>query len=498
MKKLLFIAGAIYLCVSNTLAQVNFFHRANFDTLKYSWGKEVKYLEGKFYVFGGFTRETTVGSNKVYLSKHDINGNQIFLQKADTLKDSISYYPGLPKASYLHNSGKIYATGPISYEPYRSAGGLYLFDTSGSFNYIVNKQDSDIYYQNLTKQSEYLYALGTIGDTFLERTDILLTKFDTNLNIIWEQKWGMAEADYPIGIFPTNDSGVVFAASSGIVYQWEGHIMKVDKDGNLVFDRYDPVSLGVGELHLMDYNEEKAQYIFYKGYYTNNNQTYISEVFQTDTGLQQQWKKSWIVDNFNPTFSDAYGLWNSVRVSDGHVFCGNKNSASEGWVFKVSDAGVMIWEATYKDLPGVNWPAGHSFYISGIDTIPDGGFVLSGSTVDSINRQVAFIMRIDSNGCFSNDTCEAIFYNSITYYPPAVSVKIFPNPLHDFFQIQINNAQLNNASILVTDLLGRKTISQKIEGEITTIQTNTWASGLYLWSIIENNIQVKSGKVIKE
>lgn len=498
MKKFLFIAGSIYLCVSITHAQVNFFHRANFDTLKYSWGKEVKYFEGRFYVFGGFTRETTVGSNKVYLSKHDIGGSQIFLQKADTLKDSISYYPGLPKAMYLHNSGKIYATGPISYEPYRSAGGLYLFDTSGSFNYVINKQDSDIYYQNITGDSQFLYALGQIADTFNERSEIILSKFDLSMNSIWHRKWGGADVDAPRGIFMTSDGGVVFAATSGPLWVWEGHIMKVDKDGDLVFDRYAPNVLGLGELHLLDFNEEKSQYLLFKAYLTNNNQTFIMEVFQTDTSLQLQWKKSWIIyDTFGPT--DRYGLWNTVRISDGHVFCGNKTSASEGWVFKINDAGDMIWEATYKDLPGVNWPSnGHSFYVSGIDTIPDGGFVLSGMTNDSINRFVSFIMRIDSNGCFSNDTCEAIFYNSITYYPAAVSVKVFPNPVNDFLQFQITNAQLNNASILVTDLLGRKITSQNVKGELTTLQTSLWSSGLYLWSIIENERIVKSGKIIKE
>ncbi len=497
MKNLFFISCFLYLCISVSYAQVNFFHRANFDTLKYSWGKEVKYFEGKFYVFGGFIRETTVGSYKVYLTKHDLEGNQLFLQKADTLGDSVSYYPALPNAMYLEAEGKIYATGSNSYAPYKAAGCLYSFDTTGSFNYALNKQDSSVYYEGITKQGDFIYVVGEIVDSFSDRSNLLIAKYDTGLNKIWERKFITTESDLCRGIFPTSDSGVVFAVSTGPAWQWMGHIMKVDKDGNLAFDRYDSFSLGLGELHLMDYNNERNYYLFNKFYYTNNNQTQIMEVLQTDTGLQLQWKKSWIIyDVFGPT--DRYGLWNNVRVSDGHVFCGNKTSASEGWVFKINDTGDMVWEATYKDLPGVNWPAGHSFYISGIDTIPNGGFVLSGSTVDSINRQVAFIMRIDSNGCFSNDTCEAIFYNSITYYPPSVSVTVFPNPAKDFFQIQINGAQLNNASIVIADLFGRKISAQKIEGEVTTVYTDNWTTGLYIWSITEEWRTVKSGKVIKE
>lgn len=498
MKKLLFIAEFLFLCMSLSHAQVNFFHRANFDTLKYSWGKEVKYCEGKFYVFGGFIRETTVGSYKVYLTTHDLEGNQLLLQKADTLGDSVSYYPALPNAMYLASNGKIYATGNKAYAPYMAAGSIYLFDTTGSFNYVVNKQDSSIYYEGITKQSDFIYVVGEIVDSLGDRSNLLIAKYDTALNQIWERTFITPESDLCRGVFSTSDSGVVFAASTGPVWAWVGHIMKVDKNGSLVFDRYDPVSLGLGELHLMDYNNEKSYYLFNKFYYTNNNQTQIMEVLQTDTGLHLQWKKSWIIyDTFGPT--DRYGLWNNVRVSDGHVFCGNKNSAGEGWVFKINDTGDMIWEATYTNLHGVAWPSfGHTFYISGIDTIPNGGFVLSGSTVDSINRQVAFIMSIDSNGCFSNDTCEAIFYSGITYYSSAVSVKVFPNPVNEILQVQITNAQLNTASILVADLLGRRVVAQKLEGELITIPTNLWSSGLYFWTIIENERIVKSGKVLKE
>lgn len=319
MKKFFFITGFLYLCTSISHAQVNFFHRANFDTLKYSWGKEVKYSEGKFYVFGGYIRETTVGSYKVYLTKHDLEGNQLLLQKADTLGDSVSYYPALPNAMHLGVDGKIYATGSNSYAPYMAAGCMYSFDTTGSFNLAVNKQDSSVYYEGITKQGDFIYVVGEIVDSFADRSNLLIVKYDTGFNQIWERKFITAESDLCRGIFSTSDSGVVFAASTGPVWQWAGHIMKVDKDGNLAFDRYDPFSLGLGELHLMDYNYEKGYYLFNKFYYTNNNQTQTMEVLQTDTGLHLQWKKSWIIyDTFGPT--DRYGLWNNVRVADGHVF----------------------------------------------------------------------------------------------------------------------------------------------------------------------------------
>jgi len=337
-------------------------------------------------------------------------------------------------------------------------------------------------------------------DTFMDRSQIYLVKYDTALNKIWERNWGGADADYPRGIFPTLDGGVIFAVTSGMpYYAWEGHLVKVSKDGDIVFDKYNPSVLGRGSLRLFDFNESNNQLLFARGYYlTPAELMFKIELILTDIDLNLIWKKTWTQDSLYEIQS-AYDMWNSIRVNDGYLVCGTKNQGFEGWVFKTDFEGNMLWEATYRDLPNVSWGSLYYFFITGIDTLPDDrGYILSGSTNDSLNRQVAFIMSIDKNGCFSDDTCEAKQYVSITYYAPAIRAQVFPNPFTNTLQIKIENAQLNGAELIITDLLGRTVAREKLQKELTTFYTQNWAEGIYVWSLVEDGLVVKSGKLVKE
>jgi hypothetical protein len=123
---------------------------------------------------------------------------------------------------------------------------------------------------------------------------------------------------------------------------------------------------------------------------------------------------------------------------------------------------------------------------------------LSGITTDSLDRPVAFIMSIDKDGCFSDDTCEAKQYVSITYFDAAIKVQVFPNPIQDFVSIKVTNAQLNGAELIITDLIGRTVAKQTLLQELTSFSTQDWSNGMYVWSLVEDGRLVRSGKLVKE
>jgi len=502
MRKKLFVILLFTSYTSLSHAQSNFFHRANFDTLKFSWGSNIKVVGNNIYQFGMYERQKpTIASYKPYYSKYDLQGDLQFINKFDSLNfsDSISYYPESPGLK-IYNGSKLFTSGTNLYEPYRASGNVYMFDTISNYAYITEKQDSDIYFHNLVIQGEWLYVLGHISDTFLDRTEAYLVKYDTGLNKIWERKWDWGESDYPRGIHATSDSGVIFAVASGMpYYAWEGHLVKVSKDGDIVFDKYNPSVLGRGSLRLFDFDEQNNRLLFVRGYYEDPMYyMFKAKLIMTDTALNLVWEKSWTIDSLNE-IDNAYDIWNGIRVNDGYVICGTQNQGFEGWVFKTDFEGNMLWEATYRDLPNVSWGSLYYFFITGIDTLPDDrGYILSGSTNDSVNRPVAFIMSIDKDGCFSDDTCEAKQYVSITYYAPAIRAQVFPNPFTNTLQIKIENAQLNGAELIITDLLGRTVAREKLQKELTTFYTQNWAEGIYVWSLVEDGLVVKSGKVVKE
>ena len=486
------------LCWAISPAQYKFFTRRPFDSLQQGWAGDIKYYNQKIYAVGGnnITDNDTI-ERRLFLAQFDANGNKTYLVKTDSVPS-----PTFSQGSYrsvVINEGEVMLCGSVNYSEFVYNPLILQFDTIGKLNTVKEfvTDSADFFKSIVLSPDNGFYVLGVITDSFLTSNDIILYKLDSLLSTEWLFRYGGADAQHPglINLYVTKDSGVIFACTSGIVYQWEGHIIKVDKYGHLVYDKSSSSALGIGEFDLLDYNEDEGYYLLKRAHFTAGNVTMNMHILKMDTSLQVIWDKVWLLYTGSTVLND---VWNSVRVKDGYVFCGNQNDANRGWVFKLNDAGQTVWEATYKQLPQGANPLYNFCYITGIDTMPDGGFVLSGSTSDSINRQVAFIMRIDSNGCLTADSCEATHYLDITYYPPALTVQVYPNPFSNMLQLKITNTNFRQAEIMIFDLLGRVISHKKIESELTSFETNNWANGMYVWSILEDGQPIKGGKIVKE
>jgi hypothetical protein len=67
-----------------------------------------------------------------------------------------------------------------------------------------------------------------------------------------------------------------------------------------------------------------------------------------------------------------------------------------------------------------------------------------------------------------------------------LSVSVSPNPAN------------TEVELIITDLLGRAVAREKLRTELTNFNTQDWAKGMYVWSLVEDGLVVKSGKVVKE
>ena len=81
---------------------------------------------------------------------------------------------------------------------------------------------------------------------------------------------------------------------------------------------------------------------------------------------------------------------------------------------------------------------------------------------------------------------ETIFENEISVYP---------NPGHNSLNIK---TELKDAEINMYDIMGRMLYNQKIVSDITTINSENWPSGMYIWKVISNGKLAESGKWIKD
>ena len=71
----------------------------------------------------------------------------------------------------------------------------------------------------------------------------------------------------------------------------------------------------------------------------------------------------------------------------------------------------------------------------------------------------------------------------------------FPNPGHNNLNIKTD---LQNAEIMVYDIMGKMIFNHEIVSDITTINSENWPSGMYIWKVIANGKEAESGKWIKQ
>ena len=71
----------------------------------------------------------------------------------------------------------------------------------------------------------------------------------------------------------------------------------------------------------------------------------------------------------------------------------------------------------------------------------------------------------------------------------------FPNPGSNNLNIKTD---LQNAEIMVYDIMGKMIFNHEIVSDITTINSENWSSGMYIWKVISNGKEAESGKWIKQ
>lgn len=77
-------------------------------------------------------------------------------------------------------------------------------------------------------------------------------------------------------------------------------------------------------------------------------------------------------------------------------------------------------------------------------------------------------------------------------------VSIYPNPANDYVNIAVPaNISSANATVEVTDAIGKVVMKESINTGVTTLRITTLEDGVYFFKVIANNQTVKVGKVVK-
>jgi hypothetical protein len=121
-------------------------------------------------------------------------------------------------------------------------------------------------------------------------------------------------------------------------------------------------------------------------------------------------------------------------------------------------------------------------------------------TVTPLSTTNYTVVGLSAQGCSASkvylqavDPCTELVNNGVAEY----AVTVYPNPGNGLFHVKSN--RLNNAStITIYDLSGRRVHKQTLESDISVLDLESLAKGIYLYIITDDARQVNTGRVVVE
>jgi hypothetical protein len=303
-------------------------------------------------------------------------------------------------------------------------------------------------------------------------SDFYMIKTDKNGNQLWQKVFGTTAVEDCISGQITLDGGFIMSGrKSGMFY-----IIKTDSSGNFQWQKTYSGTVGicfVKQLADSSYLLTGAQTISGLGYQACMIKT-------TKTG-NLIWQK-----NYGGSVDDWFYTM-PVILSDGSIVIGGQTmlgSVPIGLLIKTDSAGNQQWSRTYFSNPN------NDNYVYDLKATSDNGFVIVGS--GGITSQDAWVVKTDEYGCEVANCNVGISDHELSME----ELIIYPNPAYHEVNIQLNNADVKDFEIYVTDVLGKQ---QKLQLDKTTIDISALAPGIYFISATGKDKPVRfTKKFVKE
>jgi len=174
------------------------------------------------------------------------------------------------------------------------------------------------------------------------------------------------------------------------------------------------------------------------------------------------------------------------------------------FVFKINGA---LSTATFSNvvlrnsasLNNVYWQIGGAFSLG--DSSVFRGTIIDDGALNLLEGSILLGRGLSKAGAISlHNNVVTLVNNGTTGFTSIENEKMFtvsPDPVHSNITVTYNDAsKIGNCKLKMYTILGSEVLNANITQQLTTLNTGSLTSGLYIYKLMNNSIVVQSGKLI--
>lgn len=342
------------------------------------------------YLTVGHTTTNSSGWADIYVTKSDLNGSLLWEKKLGGSGLDLGFTIDRTSDGNFLISGTTTSFG---------TGGedAYLIKINGDGEVIWEKYYGGWYSERIEAAYEDnngdIISVGIASGSGGVGTDLFLLKTDDDGNEIWQRTFGGAEYDAGNVVVPAQDGGYVVAGQTMSNGEPNGdyYILKVDSDGNKIWDK---TYGGIGIEEAKDIiATSDGGYLVLGDAETNSAGGDDGWLMKLDGDGDLVWDKM-----FGGDKKEAFK--NVSETNDGGLLLiGHTRSFGlvnpDMWVIHTDNEGNVIWERKFGQ-------GGHEHGYD-VKQTPDGGFIIVGHSdyEDGMNEQI-YLVKLNSQGTFDS------------------------------------------------------------------------------------------------
>ena len=423
----------------------------------------VELADGHVYVTG-IQSNGPYGNDDIALLKFDNCGTVLWIKYyGDTLTNDAGF---INKTS----DGQLVVVGQTQISTDTTAIFLYKLDTAGNILFkrqYVNSVHQSVKYVKQTSDKGFLMC-GYISDA--SGTNNSYTLKTDSLGIVqWQQMIGGGADKYAQYAFETSDKNfIVVGDVSNPHTGFDVEVIKFDKNGNVIWDKYFGDNLNNGSQGIIELSN--GDYLFFGETEIQNSVAFDFFIDRIDTAGNNYGRHV-----FGGTATDA--LFSLVETNNMNLICTGYSSSYNGGssndivVFKIDTAAQIKW---LKNIYNSGADIGYE-----IEPSVFGGYLATGLFAKNNNNY--FLTRTDTIGNTSA---------GISTIAREEEVNFYPNPCGDVFYVDVAATQ----NIEIINVLGECVKKQNLVAGKNTCTINLPA-GVYTVVVKQGNAIVSCKKI---